>query len=131
MNSDLAIAFRLNSDLVTSQFRCTRCTAVPRGFRHFVTKRVSSASVSLYLIFFAAGTYSAGSHHMLEYNPVHRTWLTLQPSHGHVRTPSGALKPTLLDDIWEFDMNGAHCRPVRHPLAYHRPFCRLLSFRDW
>ena len=60
---------------------------------------------------------------MLEYNPVHQTWLTMQPSRGRISI-QGALRPTLLDDIWEFDMNGVlqreerkkSTRPCEYPL---------------
>ena len=46
-----------------------------------------------------------GSHHMIEYNPYHNTWLTLQQSRARLWT-QGNLELVMVDDIWEFDMNG-------------------------
>jgi len=46
-----------------------------------------------------------GSHHMIEYDPLHRTWLTLQQSNARLWT-HGAYVQLQVDDIWEFDMAG-------------------------
>ena len=47
-----------------------------------------------------------GAHHMIEYNPLHNTWLTLQQGQAKVWR-NGVLGPSVMvDDIWEFTMEG-------------------------